>query len=278
MSETLPQSVDVKAGSVDYLSFGNPSAPETVVLLHASATGAATLTGLAQNLAHDYHVLVPNLDGYGMTKLDCAKCPATFRDVQVVERFLSSLNIGTFHLVGHSMGGLIALRVARRARFALRSLVLVEPMAFGVLDEEHDKEAIQYDQDMIGDFLNAVSEGKFEEGLALFSERVSGQKWSNLSEKARVELMAVIPQIIEEAPLVSCDDLTSDDFAGIDVPTMLIGTENGPPPAAPIIRRIADAIPNAMETSISGVGHMAPITHTKDVSTKITGFLDSLAS
>ena len=70
--------------------------------------------------------------------------------------------------------------------------------------------------------------------------------------------MAVFPQIVEEAPLVSCDDLTGDDFSGIEVPTFLIGTENGPSPAAPIIQRIAAAFPDAEAMQLAGAGHMAP--------------------
>jgi len=274
MSEGTSKSIEVYAGRVDYQTFGAVDAPETVVLLHASATGAWSLAPLAAQLGAQYRVLVPNLDGYGMSKLDCARCPATFRHVQTVERFLNALEVERFHLVGHSMGGLIALRIARRARFALQSLTLIEPMAFGVLDPVADKGAIDYDRTMINDFLSAIEAGSLEEGLSVFTERVSNQKWDDLTDRARVELMAVIPQIVEEAPLVSCDDLTGHDFSEIDVPTLLIGTENGPPPAAPIIRRIADAIPGAKETHLAGAGHMAPITHAGIVGNTISGFLN----
>lgn len=140
------KSVEVYAGTVDYQTFGAVGAPETIVLLHASATGAWSLAPLADILSDRYRVLVPNLDGYGMSKLDCARCPATFRHVQTVERFLKALGIERFHLFGHSMGGLIALRIARRDRFDLRSLTLIEPMAFGVLDPVSDKDAIDYDR------------------------------------------------------------------------------------------------------------------------------------
>ena len=176
------------------------------------------------------------------------------------------------------MGGLIALRVARRGRFDLQSLTLIEPIAFGVLDPITDKAAIDYDRNMINDFLSAIEAGSLEEGLFVFTERVSDQKWTDLSDRARVELMAVMPQIVEEAPLVSCDDLTGDDFSGIEVPTFLIGTENGPPPAAPIIQRIAAAIPGAEATQLAGAGHMAPITHTADVGDAISGFLKRSAA
>ena len=174
------------------------------------------------------------------------------------------------------MGGLIALRIARRDRFDLRSLTLIEPMAFGVLDPVSDKDAIDYDRNMINDFLSAIEAGSLEEGLSVFTERVSDQKWDDLSDRARVELMAVIPQIVEEAPLVSCDDLTGNDFAGIKVPTYLIGTENGPPPAAPFSSGSQRRY-RAQEKELAGAGHMAPITHAADVGNAISGFLERSA-
>ncbi|MEC7537223.1 MAG: alpha/beta fold hydrolase [Pseudomonadota bacterium] len=175
MDVAVNKSVVVHAGSVDYQTFGANDAPETIVLLHASATGAWSLVPLAARLSETYRVFVPNLDGYGMSKLDCARCPVTFRHVQTVERFLQALEIESFHLVGHSMGGLIALRVARRGRFDLQSLTLIEPMAFGVLDPVTDKAAIDYGRNMINDFLSAIEAGSLEEGLSVFTERVSDQ-------------------------------------------------------------------------------------------------------
>ena len=90
------KSVEVYAGTVDYQTFGAVGAPETIVLLHASATGAWSLAPLAEILSDRYRVLVPNLDGYGMSKLDCARCPATFRHVQTVERFLKAQESNVF--------------------------------------------------------------------------------------------------------------------------------------------------------------------------------------
>ena len=63
---------EVHAGSVDYQTFEANDAPKTVVLLHASATGAWSFVPLAARLSETYRVFVPNLDGYGMSKPDCA--------------------------------------------------------------------------------------------------------------------------------------------------------------------------------------------------------------
>ena len=116
MGVAVNKSVEVHAGSVDYQTFGANDAPETIMLLHATATGAWRLVPLAARLSETYRAFVPNLDGYGMSKLDCARCPDTSK---TVERFLQALEIESSHLIGHSMGGLIALRVARRGRFDL---------------------------------------------------------------------------------------------------------------------------------------------------------------
>lgn len=278
MSALQSQHATVKAGSVEYLSFGKSGNAETVVMLHASATGAPMLTGLAEQLSDGRRVLVPNLDGYGGTKIDCPKCPATFRHVQTVERFLTALNVDDLHLIGHSMGGLIALRIARRARFRLKSLVLIEPMAFGVLDAQADRDAIAYDRTMIGDFLNAIEAGRMEEGISIFTERVSNQKWHDLSKPVQQELMATLQQIVEEAPLVSCNNLSARDLAGINAPTLLLGTEMGPPPAAAIIRRIAAAIPNAESEILAGVGHMAPVRHPAHIAHAVSRFYTTLGA
>ena len=87
--------------------------------------------------------------------------------------------------------------------FELNSLVLIEAMSLGILDEAADKGPINFDRAMIKDFLSVVSVGNFESWLSVFTERVSDQNWGDLTEKVRVKLMAVIPQIIAEAPLVS---------------------------------------------------------------------------
>ena len=116
MGVAVNKSVEVHAGSVDYQTFGANDAPETIMLLHATATGAWRLVPLAARLSETYRAFVPNLDGYGMSKLDCAQCPDTSK---TVERFLQALEIESSHFIGHSMGGLIALRVARRGRFDL---------------------------------------------------------------------------------------------------------------------------------------------------------------
>ena len=85
-------------------------------------------------------------------------------------------------------------------------------MAFGTLDCKADRETITYDRTMIMDFLDAVEAGRLEEGISIFTERVSHQKCTDLSERVQGELLGVLPQIVDEAPLVYCDDLSAPNL------------------------------------------------------------------
>jgi hypothetical protein len=59
-------------------------------------------------------------------------------------------------------------------------------MAFDVLNEAAVKDAIDFARAMIKNFLSEILVRNFEEELSVFTERVSGQNWNALTQKARV--------------------------------------------------------------------------------------------
>lgn len=272
------RTVEVKAGLIDYLGLGPADAAETVVMLHAAATGAFALSALAGRLARDCRVLVPNLDGYGASRLDCVKCPPVFRHVQAVERFVRALELRAPHLIGHSMGGLVALRLARRDRIAWRSLALIEPMALGALDPTEDADLVARDRAMIRDFEAAIDAGDPRRGLAVFTREVAGQDWDALPARARTQLLALVPQIAAEAPHVSADPLTAADFAAIACPILLVEMADGWPPAKRVVARLQAALPAARRIGLPSGGHMAPVTHPDAVAAAIEGFYAGLSA
>lgn len=87
--------------------------------------------------------MLPDLIGYG----ESSPWPrdAVFHwhlDVLGVEALLDTLDEPT-HVVGHSYGGLVALGAALHRRGSVRSLSLVEPVAYGVLHAEGDVAALE---------------------------------------------------------------------------------------------------------------------------------------
>ena len=98
---------------------------EPVVLLHGYAGSMDFLRSLADSLARDYRVIALDERGFGQsTKL---ADPARFgREMgEDVVRVLDQLHVGRAHLIGHSMGALVAAYVAANhpERVATASLV-----------------------------------------------------------------------------------------------------------------------------------------------------------
>ena len=99
---------------------------ETAVLVHGSF-GWGTETWRAQRpLADSYKLLLLDRRGFGESPPDGRV--DLERDADDVAALLGD----GAHLVGHSYGGVVSLVAAARRPEAVRSLVLIEPPAFGV--------------------------------------------------------------------------------------------------------------------------------------------------
>ncbi len=113
-------------GKVHILTAGQDDAP-TVVLVHGLGdNGARDWDGLIPVLARNYRVVAFDLPGFGRSskgnELYSPERYTEFLRYLMVEHFPSR----TFSLVGHSMGGAIALRYAARFPRDVTALVLVD--------------------------------------------------------------------------------------------------------------------------------------------------------
>ena len=110
---------------------------EPVVLLHSSLSSKSQWSELAARLAPRFRVIALDLCGYGDNSMPAASRPFSLDDeVRLVADRIDRLVPPhvRVHVVGHSYGGLVALRFAERWRGRVASLSLYEPVAFGVLD------------------------------------------------------------------------------------------------------------------------------------------------
>jgi pimeloyl-ACP methyl ester carboxylesterase len=102
--------------------------PERVVLLHGSNVPDPERIWQAQRLlADEFEVLVVDRRGFGQSP--DATTPLTW-DSEVADAL--ALVGERAHVVGHSYGGVIALLLAGRFPERVRSLVAIEPPAFGL--------------------------------------------------------------------------------------------------------------------------------------------------
>jgi pimeloyl-ACP methyl ester carboxylesterase len=107
---------------VSYRVMGD--APETIVLVHGVGSSADTWSGLCPLLADSYRLVSYDLRGHGGS----LKRPPPWSVDELVSdhlRLMAELRVARYHLVGFSLGSLIAISVAIYAPEAVDKLVLL---------------------------------------------------------------------------------------------------------------------------------------------------------
>lgn len=103
-----------------------------VLLIHGIASTAATFTHLTPLLAANHRVISIELLGFGESPDGTTY--SIEEHVDWLERTIRSLKLKTFTVIGHSLGGLLMARYARRNPNRVERLIMVNPPIF--LDPE----------------------------------------------------------------------------------------------------------------------------------------------
>ena len=106
------------------------SAGPAVVLVHGNLSSSVFWRSTMAALEGEFQCLAPDLRGYGNTE-PLPICARTGMDDMAgdVLAAADALGIRRFHLVGHSMGGGVAMKTLLRRPQALSSLTLVDPIS-----------------------------------------------------------------------------------------------------------------------------------------------------
>src|SRR5215813_13052916 len=101
-----------------------------VLLLHGSASSSVMWTPVIHALKARFRLIAPDLIGYGRTDSWPEGYVFSLDDeLRLIEPLIEHLP-GGVHVVAHSYGGVVALALARAGRVGIRSLTLIEPVAF----------------------------------------------------------------------------------------------------------------------------------------------------
>ena len=121
--------IDVNGARTRYRRAGQDGLP--VVLIHGLGASAEIWSANLGALATRHRVYVPDLPGFGRTEkpewMDYS--PGAYS--RFLMAFMTALGIGTASLVGHSLGGGVALRVILDDPGRVKSLILLSSAGLG---------------------------------------------------------------------------------------------------------------------------------------------------
>ncbi len=115
------------AGTGIHYYEARPKQPrDTLVLVHGLGTSASTWAHILPSLAREYHVIAPDLPGFGFSIPGDGPPVYSLDDyVEVLEQFLDKILPAGFVLLGHSLGGWLTMKYALRHPQRINLLVLV---------------------------------------------------------------------------------------------------------------------------------------------------------
>ncbi len=264
--------LQIAGSNVEYLESGSG---EPVVLLHSSGSSGAQWRALSERLAERYRVIVPDLYGYGATAHWSGRGPFHLEcEAEIVHALLGRAGAPA-HLVGHSYGGAVALHVAGWRGDLLRSLTLIEPVAFHLLRGD-DAQALAEITEVADTVARAALRGEYVAGFARFVAYWSGpDAWAALPPDKRYAMAARLPKVMLDFHATLNEPARLHDFGLMALPTLLMQGAGSPSPTRRICELLARVLPDAQLKTIEGAGHMAPVTHRDEVNATVIAHLDS---
>src|SRR5512140_395363 len=214
------------------------SGPPLVLLHGASSAGRDDFAAQLPRFVRTFRCYLPDARGHAGTRWDPAPGLRYADLVEDLDAFADACNLGTFHLLGFSMGAATALLYAIRSPERLRTLVLV-----GTSPElEPRTRVIRHLADVAR--IDA-QDPAWAAALARRHDPVQGPgAWRRL--------MPAIIEMVEQQPVVPAADLRR-----VEVPTLVVVGDRDPFVPVPQAWQLSRQLPQARLAVIPGAGHEA---------------------
>jgi len=236
---------------------------DPLVLVHGSWVSHRSWDFVAPRLAETFRVLVYDRRGHSASERPAG--PGSVReDVADLAALIEGLGLAPAWAVGNSFGGSIALRLAGERPELLRGLLVHEPPLFGLLaGDAAAAPLLDAAGPRIAEVLARIASGDFAGAAEHFVERVAlgPGSWAALPSELRESFVENAPTFADEAN--DAEQLAFDPgwLAGFARPVLLSHGDQSPPIFAPVVAKLAAALPGAEVRAFAGAGHVPHTTH-----------------
>lgn len=229
-----------------------------VIFCHGSGGSHRRWLFQLQGLQNIARPLAVDLPGHGLSQGSPFDNIAGYREW--LHNFTAALNLESFVLAGHSMGGAVALDYALHYPGKLSGLVLV---GTGARLRVHPA------------IMNSFREGKMPPGIGNYPDVPDGP--SELSEAEKRKAQQSDPAVYL-ADFTACDRFdVMTGLSRIEQPALVIcGSEDQMTPLK-YSRYLEQHLPRARMVEVAGAGHMVMLEAPKEVNAAISDFLKEIA-
>lgn len=232
-----------------------------MLMIHCALARSEALARLAASFTADHRVTLVDLPGHGRS----ADFPPGGDVHSLTRDGVLALLEGPTHLVGHSFGATVALRIAVERPDLVSRLTLIEPVYFKAAEGQPGHALHEKSWEPIA---AAFARGDMAQAASAFMEVWGGLPFGALPPRQQKMILRGLPLVVASSGAVHFDEggvLAPGRLEGVRCPVRLIKGERSPPVIAEIQAALAARLPNAARSRVAGAGHMLALTHPRQV-------------
>ena len=276
MSEYL---IDSNGLKVEF-HYEDAEASETLLFLPGSYANKSAWRGITKALKIPCKKVFTSLRGYGNTEetrsVNDYKIDHQLEIIRTISKKLNS----DFHIVGHSMGGLVGFAAVFSGEFPIKSIITFEGNPPWVLDTFKYKETLSKTLKIATYFEKAVIEDKNDSAQIIIDFYGGDGTFSSFPEKvqdfcranAHVNLLDWLPMLRFDPPKFERSLFKTSLY---EMPVKLVVGQNANFLIKDINNELSLLFKKHVEQEIKGAGHFLISTHPKDCANAIDEFIIS---
>lgn len=240
--------------------------PCAALALHCNLGHSGAFRALGTALDDLLTIEAPDMPGHGHS---APNQPGSLTVQPMLEAILARIT-SPVHVIGHSYGGLLALRLAIERPDLVRSLSLYEPVIM-LAARKLAPELVAQNHAHMARVKALAQAGDSEAAARLFVEAWGdGTPWEQLSQETRAVFAGQISFVnASQADVLEDVGNVIARLGQVSVPMIVMDGARSPEIMKPVCDAVAAAVQNGRRVSIDGAGHMGAITHAAQVAAEV---------
>jgi pimeloyl-ACP methyl ester carboxylesterase len=213
-------------------------------------------------LAQSFRVVTYDRRGHSDSERPAGQ-GSVHEDVADLAALIEVLGLAPAWVVGTSFGAAIALRLAGARPELLQGLIVHEPPLLSLVADDPAVAPFLEEDGQIGAVIERIASGDHAGAAEQFVENVAlgPGAWVQLPPQMQQTMIRNAPTFLDEAHDPEQLVFSLESIEGFGRPVLLTLGDQSPPIFAPVVRKLAEALPRAKVHTFAGAGHIPHVTH-----------------
>ena len=234
-----------------------------LVLVHGSWDSHNDWDLVVPRLADSFQVLTYDRRGHSKSERPTGQ-GSVHEDVADLAALIEHLGLVPAWVVGNSFGASITLRLASERPELFRGLIGHEPPLFSLLAGDPAlAPMLEAVNQRIGAVVERIASGDHAGAAEQFVETVAlgPGTWTQMPREFQQTFIENAPTFLDEASDPEQLGFDLEWIRGFSKPALLTLGDKSPPTFAPVVAKLAEALPRVEVVTFPGAGHIPHATH-----------------